>query len=483
MKTNTQIFKIILVVLFLMSCDNSNSQGVTWGNILSYTNGSTLFKTCQTSDGGYIAVGTTRIGIDYKMFVIKLNQYGDSVWSRLYNLDIKAYYQSYWIEETYDKGFIVSGLGEGPNGDAYVIKLDASGNIRWVKVLSTSALDMGMCIKELPDKGFILLSRSDPFPSLRIVLTRLDSLGNIIWNKYYGSDDRGFEVEYIENSGFIIVGRRRNGSDFLFKSYLLRTDLNGDSLWSKEFTDFYKTSAYSIDVTADNGFIIGGTADTSNNLEPKAYIVKTDSIGNIQWQRRYGNGFNETCYSIRKFGNTKYVICGFSDSLQNAFERGVIRIIDLSGNVLQENYFRYGGLDNVFYSIERTNDNGLIVSGNSTTFNNVFSLLIKTDSIGNIYPVGINNSVKSIPNFQLYQNFPNPFNPTTTINFELSKEAMTRIVVYDVTGKIVSTLLKEPKKAGSYTIKFDGRDFPSGIYFYKLISGENVMVRRMVILK
>lgn len=320
--------KTILIILLLLFSENSFSQGVTWGKILNYTRAATLYKAQPTSDGGYIAVGEDRIGIDYKLFLIKLNQYGDSVWSKYYDLNIKADFEGFWIEETYDKGFIVSGSGEGPNTDAYLIKIDSLGNMKWVKIFSTSALDQGRCVKELSDKGFILLIRNGLFPNQNIELIRTDSIGNSIWRKSYGNFDTGMEVDYIENSGFIVAGWRFVSDTA--RLHLLRTDLNGDTVWTRTFLHFHRSGAYSIDVTNDNGFIIGGAADTSDNLLYKAYIIKTDSMGNIQWQRRYVNGENETCYSVRKFGDTKYVMCGFSDSIHNGFQRGVIRIIDLS---------------------------------------------------------------------------------------------------------------------------------------------------------
>ncbi|MEO8446191.1 MAG: T9SS type A sorting domain-containing protein [bacterium] len=484
MKFNSLIQKLIFTILLLILCENSYSQGVTWGKLLNYNNGS-LYKTQQSSDGGYIAVGEERIGIDSKIMIVKLDQYGDSVWSKYYDLNTKGNYTGYWVEETYDNGFIFSGSGEGPLTDAYLIKSESLGNFEWVKIFSTPFQDIGKCVKELPDKGFILLSRNSPFPNRYIVLTRTDSLGNTIWSKSYGDFHSGLEVQYIENSGFIVAGWRRFEQEDIAKLYLLRTNLDGDTLWTKMYSEFYHAGAYSIDVANDKGFIIGGEADTSQDFRPKAYIVKTDSLGNIQWQKRYANGYNETCYSIRKFMNNGYVFCGFSDSLQNGHQRGILRRIDLNGNILNEKYFRFGGIDNWFYSVEMTNDNGLILCGGSYTTinNNIFALMVKTDSTGNIYPVGINNPVTTNTGFKLYENYPNPFNPTTTINFDLSKKAMTKLIVYDVTGKEISTLINEQKEAGSHSIKFDGNNLPSGIYFYKLIWGEFEMVKSMALIK
>ncbi len=68
----------------------------------------------------------------------------------------------------------------------------------------------------------------------------------------------------------------------------------------------------------------------------------------------------------------------------------------------------------------------------------------------------------------LFQNYPNPFNPTTTIKYEMPKAAYVKLVVYDVLGKEIKVLVDEQKAAGSYIVKFDGSDVPSGVYFYRI---------------
>jgi len=467
-----------------MCCENSYPQAITWGKILNNTHYCDLYKIQQTSDGGYITVGEDKIGIDYKIFVSKFNRYGDSVWSKYYDLNVNADYRGFWVKETYDKGYIISGSGDGPLTDSYLMKTDSLGNIQWVKVFSTPAFDQGTCVKELPDKGFILLNRTAPFPNNRIMLIRTDSSGNTLWSKIYGDYHFGLEVQYIENSGYIIAGFRRFEQENLSRLYLLRTDLSGDTIWSKLFYEFNHSAAYSIDLTEDRGFIIGGVVDTSLNFHLNSYILKTDSMGNIQWQQRYANGYNETCYSIRRYKKTGYIFCGFSDSLQNGFQRGIIRKIDLVGNILYEKYFRFGGIDNRFHSIESTYDNGLIICGGISTSNSAKGLVIKTDSTGEIYPVEVQNSNQQVSiRFELYQNFPNPFNPITTINFELLKAAQIQLIVYNVEGKKIKILIKGNKTAGSHSIKFDGTNYPTGIYFYKLISGGSEIVKKMILIK
>ncbi len=85
--------------------------------------------------------------------------------------------------------------------------------------------------------------------------------------------------------------------------------------------------------------------------------------------------------------------------------------------------------------------------------------------------------------YELSQNYPNPFNPVTTIQFQVPSLKFVKLVVYDLLGREVKTLVNEYKQAGSYIVSFDGSKLSSGIYFYRLESGDYVQVRRMVLIK
>jgi hypothetical protein len=83
----------------------------------------------------------------------------------------------------------------------------------------------------------------------------------------------------------------------------------------------------------------------------------------------------------------------------------------------------------------------------------------------------------------LYQNFPNPFNPNTTIKYELPKAARVNLSVFDILGCKVSMLVNERKDAGVYEVKFNGSNLASGVYFYRLQAGDFVATKRLLLLK
>ena len=90
----------------------------------------------------------------------------------------------------------------------------------------------------------------------------------------------------------------------------------------------------------------------------------------------------------------------------------------------------------------------------------------------------------SLPsNYILYNNYPNPFNPTTKIKYQIPQSNLVQIVVYDILGRKVTTLVNEQKPAGNYEVEFNASQFSSGDYFYELRAGDFRDVKKLVLLK
>ncbi|MFZ1320108.1 MAG: T9SS type A sorting domain-containing protein, partial [Ignavibacteria bacterium] len=85
--------------------------------------------------------------------------------------------------------------------------------------------------------------------------------------------------------------------------------------------------------------------------------------------------------------------------------------------------------------------------------------------------------------YDLSQNYPNPFNPVTTINYDQLRDGLIIIIIYDITGREVKTLLNEIKPAGYYKIQFNAADLSSGAYFYRMTAGDFVATKKMVVIK
>ena len=97
---------------------------------------------------------------------------------------------------------------------------------------------------------------------------------------------------------------------------------------------------------------------------------------------------------------------------------------------------------------------------------------------------GVKNKQSNLPNkYILYQNFPNPFNPSTTISFSLPEESKVKLLIYNIKGELIQTLINKNLKSGRYQIKFDASEYSSGLYFYTLITNQIILSKKMLLIK
>ncbi|MCX6149795.1 MAG: T9SS type A sorting domain-containing protein [Ignavibacteriales bacterium] len=129
----------------------------------------------------------------------------------------------------------------------------------------------------------------------------------------------------------------------------------------------------------------------------------------------------------------------------------------------------------------------IIIGRGTDNINSIKVLKDKTKAVKNFYYLGILSDVndsKIIPEeYKLYQNFPNPFNPTTTIKYSIPERSGVELKIFDVLGKEVTTLVNEEKTAGNYEVKFDGSKLASGIYIYRLKAGNYFNTKKLVLIK
>jgi len=123
-------------------------------------------------------------------------------------------------------------------------------------------------------------------------------------------------------------------------------------------------------------------------------------------------------------------------------------------------------------------------TGNNPVANITMNGFIFQKAIFDTIDVGISNFNSQIPDkFSLYQNYPNPFNPVTNIKFDIAKSTNTSIVIYDMLGKEISSLVNQVLAPGSYQYSFNAASFPSGIYYYRIKTNEFTDIRKMILLK
>ena len=260
----------------------------------------------QTTDGGYIVVGTTSsfgAGSD-DVYLIKTNSTGDALWTRTYGG--ASYDRGYSVQQTIDGGYIVSGhtysFGVGPN-NVYLIKTNSSGDTLWTRTYGGgTSIYRGFSVQQTPDSGYIVagvygLGRFSP---TYVYLMKTTSLGDTLWTRIYGSKyyQIGMAVKQTADSGYIVTGSSSDdGCDY--DVYLIKTNSTGDTLWTRTYGNGTSVDhGYSVQQTTDEGYIVAGTTYLCGGYAD-LYLIKTNSYGDTLWTRIYGGGAGGSSYWFR----------------------------------------------------------------------------------------------------------------------------------------------------------------------------------------
>ncbi len=144
-----------------------------------------------------------------------------------------------------------------------------------------------------------------------------------------------------------------------------------------------------------------------------------------------------------------------------------------------------------YYKFRRYAQNfGLISSVQGCSFSTLCTYSLKGCVVNGVaygdtaFLVGINQISTEIPNkFSLFQNYPNPFNPMTNVKFQIPNSGFVKLIVYDLLGKEIQTLVNKQLSPGTYEVDFEGSNLPSGVYYYKFESGAFTETKKMVLVK
>jgi hypothetical protein len=240
----------------------------------------------QTTDGGYIVAGRTRsFGAgDFDVYLIKTNAAGDTVWARAYGGTFRD--QGLSARQTTDGGYIVAGQtmsGTG-NFDVYLIKTNAAGDILWTRTYGGSDFDQGFSVRQTADGGYIVAGIAVSSGAHEdVYLVKTDASGDTLWTRTYGGAgiDEGRSVQQTPDGGCIIAGRTTSFGAGGYDSYLIKTNSTGDTLWTRTHGGTGGDWGYSVHQTTDGGYIIAGSTISFGAGGYDAYLVKTDSLGNV----------------------------------------------------------------------------------------------------------------------------------------------------------------------------------------------------------
>lgn len=325
--------------------------------------------------------------------------------------------------------------------------------------------------------------------------------GGLNWNVILSETDfdNQLSVIYFQDAmNGIALGRGGNGS---VTTGVIRRTSNGGTNWS--YNGFRSTSRKQID-SHSNIWIISSYADDTGH--DTSYLQFSSDFG-ITWNTK----LKTSEHVFRDFNlvdDSTIILLTRVDTI--AFANGILSSTNAGNDWRLTTFFAGTAVFNLEFvdantgwsagtRIYRTTDggtnwleqlnvypldiNGVLMRDHKSGIAYGDQGMLYTTSTGGIMNA-VTLSTSTPLDFQLYQNFPNPFNPKTIFNYEIGKNSIVTIKIYDVSGKYVTTVVNEVKSAGRYEVEFNASGLPSGLYFYSLlINGRIVSTKRMVLTK
>ena len=157
-----------------------------------------------------------------------------------------------------------------------------------------------------------------------IVLCAANTLAidpHVVWTKTYGGpgNDRGYSVQQTSDGGYIIAAKRDFSGGGGSHIYLLKTNAHGDTVWAKTYGDTGYSEGLSVQQTADGGYIIVGSTHSLDVGRCDVYLVKTDPNGDTLWTRTYGGDGWDYGYSVQQTSDGRYIVAGCTGSVSEGY--------------------------------------------------------------------------------------------------------------------------------------------------------------------
>jgi hypothetical protein len=422
---------LLLHIILLLTSFTLTAQPITWQRTYGDSNIDYGYSIVQTPDSGYIAVGRKRVGTNNYAIAIRLNSFGDTVWTKLYySVEARK------ILRTSDGNYVIT-------TSSLMDKIDIDGNLIWQVPVFSEKVVQGL-------DGELLAIQD-------LILRKYSSNGIIVWSKDFSKTINGHFVDIAVNSAneLVLVGNLNNSTTD--NRFVLRTNLGGTEISRTKF--FWNVNPAYVIPVAKNGFVLSGSRT------PRLALF--DSTGSIVWDSSYSVSlpeYFETFHTIKTF-NGGYALAGYYRNGDYDYYINLLKI-DFDGRKSWSRVYGFGDHDEGQY-VQQTSDSGFIIIGFRDNFNLGDIYVIKTDKTGYASPpLAINNPEyeETVGGFRLYPSYPNPFNSTTKIRFYIPISTIVSIKVIDLNGKLVAKIAEKKFDFGEHVFEFSTSGLSSGLY-------------------
>jgi len=338
----TESFGVGYRDVWVLKLDNQGN--ISWQKRYGGTGLDAAYSILQTSDDGYIVQGYTgSYGAgDFDILLLKLDSNGNIIWQKAYggpNFD-----RGYSIKQTLDSGYVIAGYtgtdgaAEGSSNDILVLKVDSNGNLSWMKTYGGSQGDHAKSITATSDGGSLVTGFTESFGAggRDLFVLKLDGSGNVTWMNTYGTS--GNDVSYAnglenEDESYLVAGATNSFGTGDFDFWLLKLDSTGNIIWQKTYGGIKRDVATALQQTTDGGYILTGQTASFGVGVYDTLLLKLDSDGTIIWQKNYGGTGDGHAFAVQESTNGAFILAGYENSSSaGGYDYSVMKV-DSEGNI------------------------------------------------------------------------------------------------------------------------------------------------------
>lgn len=225
--------------------------------------------------------------------------------------------------------------------------------------------------KQTPDGGYIVAGTTNSIGNgiTDAYIVKTDTIGLAAWQKTYGgiNIDQITALDVLPDSGYIFAGYTNSYGNGGYDGWLLRTDKNGDTLWTKTFGGTDWDLFYSVKCTNDSGFVIAGGTYSNGHGDEDMFLIKTDKNGVVQWTKYYGGLFQDEARAICQYApDSGYLVAGVTHSLGDTLGDGWLLRLDQAGDSIWGKKFGRPDTLEALNGVSYSPTNGFIVAVGQT---------------------------------------------------------------------------------------------------------------------
>ena len=446
---------------------------------------------CSTYDGNFVLGGyTLSYGLAYADFyLVKIDTDGDTVWTGTYGGTQSDYCEQ--VIELENKDLLAVGYCHVAHEMDYfairLVRTDSLGNQLWSRYYGQASDVKAYGAFETSSNQIVVVGNCGPSSNPDGFMLRVNADGDSLFMTTYGTTGYDY-VRDVSGDGygnFVVVGYADNDKDYNYDLWMTGLNSGGGVEWTYRDGGGGYDDLTRVIRTDDGNFLAGGCFNIyDSEVEQRMYLIKFDINGDTLWTTSFYPGNNTNVRGLCQTGDGGYLAVGNCIYGTTASDAFVVRLDNTGDSLWSQNYG--GDAYDYAYFIKQSIDDYIYVGGtlSDNASPDFWAMKIEDLALGTELPHYLDLPDRVI----ISQNRPNPFNSGTRIDYFLPRQSYVKLKIYNILGQDVKTLISGPRPAGRNSVYWNGCDskgneVASGIYLYRMKTDNQYQTRKMIIMK